>query len=153
VSFFVFSTVAFVVILLFRRFFTEPNVAWAIMNATFLFTGWALTNPDFRDILAKADNVPIIILMVTVGLFTLLGLRRAVLNDQLIARGEPVMEKDDDKVLVWPDLVYTELICMVICTALLIVWGIVLKAPLEQPATTAKAPNPSKAPWYFLGLQ
>ncbi len=42
---------------------------------------------------------------------------------------------------------------MIICTALLIVWGILLKAPLEQPATSAKAPNPSKAPWYFLGLQ
>jgi hypothetical protein len=49
--------------------------------------------------------------------------------------------------------VYTELICMVVCTAVLVVWGILLKAPLEQPATTACAPNPSKAPWYFLGLQ
>src|SRR5919206_491138 len=56
-------------------------------------------------------------------------------------------------VLVWPDLVYTELICMVIATAALVVWGVLLKAPLEQPATSAKAPNPSKAPWYFLGLQ
>jgi hypothetical protein len=42
---------------------------------------------------------------------------------------------------------------MVICTAALIVWSVLLKAPLEQPATSAKAPNPSKAPWYFLGLQ
>jgi hypothetical protein len=71
-----------------------------------------------------------------------------------MARGEAPLEKlDDDKVLVWPDLVYTELIAMVVCTAVLIVWSIVLKAPLEQPATSAKAPNPSKAPWYFLGLQ
>jgi hypothetical protein len=42
---------------------------------------------------------------------------------------------------------------MVIATAALIVWAVLLKAPLEQPATSAKAPNPSKAPWYFLGLQ
>jgi hypothetical protein len=42
---------------------------------------------------------------------------------------------------------------MIICTFVLVVWSIVLKAPLEPPATTAKAPNPSKAPWYFLGLQ
>jgi hypothetical protein len=42
---------------------------------------------------------------------------------------------------------------MVIATAVLVVWSVVLKAPLEQPATSAKAPNPSKAPWYFLGLQ
>ena len=48
---------------------------------------------------------------------------------------------------------YTELICMVVLTIVLVVWGIVLKAPLEQPASSTAAPNPSKAPWYFLGLQ
>ncbi|MFL5417089.1 MAG: hypothetical protein ACJ78Y_13880, partial [Myxococcales bacterium] len=47
----------------------------------------------------------------------------------------------------------TELIAMIVATVVLIVWAILLKAPLEQPATSAKAPNPSKAPWYFLGLQ
>ncbi len=36
---------------------------------------------------------------------------------------------------------------------MLIVWSILLKAPLEQPANRAVTPNPSKAPWYFLGLQ
>ena len=53
----------------------------------------------------------------------------------------------------WPDLVYTELICMIAITALLLVWAIVLQAPLEEPASSVKTPNPSKAPWYFLGLQ
>src|SRR6202035_1920111 len=47
----------------------------------------------------------------------------------------------------------TELIAMIVVTLLLVVWAVLLKAPLEQPATSAKAPNPSKAPWYFLGLQ
>jgi hypothetical protein len=75
-------------------------------------------------------------------------------NDDRIARGLPPTEKEDDeKILVWPDLVYTELICMVALTALLIVWGIALQAPLEEPASSVKTPNPSKAPWYFLGLQ
>ena len=55
--------------------------------------------------------------------------------------------------LVWPDLVYTELICMIALTALLLVWAICLQAPLEEPASSVKTPNPSKAPWYFLGLQ
>ena len=55
--------------------------------------------------------------------------------------------------LVWPDLVYTELICLILATAGLIVWAIVAKAPLEQPANPGYAPNPAKAPWYFLGLQ
>ncbi len=53
----------------------------------------------------------------------------------------------------WPDLVYTELISLILCSVVLIVWSIVLKAPLEQPANRAVTPNPSKAPWYFLGLQ
>jgi hypothetical protein len=38
-------------------------------------------------------------------------------------------------------------------TILLVVWAIALQAPLEQPASSTTAPNPSKAPWYFLGLQ
>src|SRR6185437_13734891 len=50
------------------------------------------------------------------------------------------------------DLVYTELICMIALTALLLVWAIALQAPLEEPASSVKTPNPSKAPWYFLGL-
>jgi hypothetical protein len=41
----------------------------------------------------------------------------------------------------------------VLCTVVLIVWAIVLKAPLEPPANPTNIPNPSKAPWYFLGLQ
>src|SRR5262249_40707692 len=115
---------------------------------------FAVTDPNFYKILAKPDNVPIPMLIYSVGFFTWLAMRRAVINDERMDRGEPPLEKlEDEKVLVWPDLVYTELIAMVICTVLLIVWGIVLKAPLEQPATSAKAPNPSKAPWYFLGLQ
>ena len=42
---------------------------------------------------------------------------------------------------------------MVVLTIVLVVWGIALQAPLEQPASSTVAPNPSKAPWYFLGLQ
>jgi hypothetical protein len=148
------SVVGFIAILYFRRFFTQPAVAFMILNLSFLFAGWAMTEPNFRSIMTKPDNVPIPLLIYSVGFTTWLALRRAVLNDERISKGEPPLEKlEDEKVLVWPDLVYTELIAMIICTAILIVWSVVLKAPLEAPATAAKAPNPSKAPWYFLGLQ
>jgi hypothetical protein len=148
------AIVGFVLLLAFRRFFTEPNVAWGVFALSLLAAGWAMTDRNFQAIVTKPDNVPITILIYTVGFFTWLGLRKAVINDDRIARGEPPVEKlQDDKVLVWPDLVYTELICMVVVTFLLVVWSVALKAPLEQPATSAKAPNPSKAPWYFLGLQ
>ena len=92
--------------------------------------------------------------MILVGYFFWYALRRAVINDARIAQGLPSLEElEPDKTLTWPDLVYTELICMVILTIVLVVWGIVLQAPLEQPASSTVAPNPSKAPWYFLGLQ
>ena len=50
-------------------------------------------------------------------------------------------------------LIRRMLICLVLATAGLIVWAIIAKAPLEQPANPGYAPNPAKAPWYFLGLQ
>jgi hypothetical protein len=154
VTYFVLANALFVGALVWRRFLTLPNVAWAILNITILFGLWSMTDENFRLIITKPDNVPIVFLGFTVGFFTWLSLRRAVLNDERIERNEPVLEKlEEEKVLVWPDLVYTELICMVVVTVLLVVWSVALPAPLEQPAASAKTPNPSKAPWYFLGLQ
>jgi hypothetical protein len=148
------SVVGFALLLIFRRFFVQPAVALAILDLSFLFGGWSMTDPNFRAIVAKEDNVPISMLIYSVGFFTWLGLYRAVQNDQRMKKGEPALEKvEDEKVLVWPDLVYTEMIAMVVATVVLVIWAVLLKAPLEQPATSAKAPNPSKAPWYFLGLQ
>jgi hypothetical protein len=148
------SVVAFVLFLVFRRVLTQPPVAWLILNLALLFGGWAMTDPNFQAIITKPDNVPIVMLIFSVGFFTWLAMRLAVLNDERLARGEPPAEKlEDDKVLVWPDLVYTELLAMIICTFGLVVWAVALKAPLEPPAATSKIPNPSKAPWYFLGLQ
>jgi hypothetical protein len=154
VSYFVGACIGFWAVLQFRRVFTEPAVAWGILDLSLLAGGWAMTDPNFQQIITKPDNVPIVLLIYSVGFFTWLGLRRAVLNDERVRKGEPPLEKvEDDKVLVWPDLVYTELIAMVVVTFGLVVWAIVLKAPLEQPASPARIPNPSKAPWYFLGLQ
>jgi hypothetical protein len=148
------SMVAFVVLLTFRRFFVQPQVAWALLILSLLAAGLAMTDSEFQKIILKPDNVPIPMLIYSVGFFSWAALYRAVQNDDRIRRGEPPLEKvDDEKVLVWPDLVYTELIAMIVATFVLVIWAVLLKAPLEQPATSAKAPNPSKAPWYFLGLQ
>jgi hypothetical protein len=154
VSYFVLALAGLSAVLLYRRALTEPVVAWGVLQATLLFSGWAMTITSFREIITKPDNVPIVILIFSVGFTTWLALRKAVINDERLARGEPPVEKlEDEKVLVWPDLVYTELIAMVVCTFALVIWAVVLKAPLEPPANSARIPNPSKAPWYFLGLQ
>jgi hypothetical protein len=111
-------------------------------------------DPNFRLIVTKPDNVPIVGLIFLLVFFVWFSIREGVLNDRRIAAGlGPIEKAESDRVWVWPDLVYTELICLILCSVLLIVWSIFLKAPLEQPANPANTPNPSKAPWYFLGLQ
>ena len=47
----------------------------------------------------------------------------------------------------------SEFICALAVTVLLTVWSLTINAPLEEPANPTRTPNPSKAPWYFLGLQ
>ena len=148
------SLVLLIVLFLGRRFFVKPAVAWAMLNIALLVMGLSMTDADFAAIVAKPDNVPIVGLLFILGFFTWLATAQAVENDDRRQRGEPPLEKvNNEKTLVWPDLVYTELICMIALTALLIVWAIALQAPLEEPASSVKTPNPSKAPWYFLGLQ
>ena len=90
-----------------------------------------------------------------VGFFFWFALNQAYENDRRIAAGLPTIEGEDSaqKVFSWPDLVYVELICLVVVMAVMIVWSIALKAPLEEPANPTDRPNPAKAPWYFLGLQ
>ncbi len=154
VSYFTLTMVAFVLMILLHRWLSKPTVGWSLLNAALLFLTLSLSDWDFRQIVGKPDNVPIVSMLFIVGFFTWLYFRRAVDNDNRIAEGRPLFEQEDnEKVLVWPDLVYTELICMIAVTVLLIVWGIALQAPLEEPASAVKTPNPSKAPWYFLGLQ
>ncbi|MEO2137471.1 MAG: cytochrome C [bacterium] len=59
----------------------------------------------------------------------------------------------DDKIHTWPHLVRAEFICFLAVLAFMLVWSLLVDAPLEQPAAPTRTPNPSKAPWYFLGLQ
>ena len=148
------TTVLLVVLFVFRSWFVRPAVAWTIWNLMLLFLGLSMPDANFYAIVAKPDNVPIVALVFLLAYFTWLATYRAVLNDERALNGEPPLEKlDDEKVLVWPDLVYTEMICMIALSALLIFWAMLLQAPLEEPASAVKTPNPSKAPWYFLGLQ
>ncbi|HQZ14953.1 MAG TPA: menaquinol-cytochrome c reductase cytochrome b subunit [Acidimicrobiia bacterium] len=58
-----------------------------------------------------------------------------------------------DKVHTWPHLVSVELGAMLIVTAGLFIFSIFVRAPLLGLADINQTPNPSKAPWYFLGLQ
>jgi len=58
-----------------------------------------------------------------------------------------------DKVHVWPHLLGVEFVASLACTAFLLVFSTFVNAPLLAMANINQTPNPSKAPWYFLGLQ
>jgi menaquinol-cytochrome c reductase cytochrome b/c subunit len=58
-----------------------------------------------------------------------------------------------DKVHTWPHLLVIEFASILIVTAGLLIFSALVKAPLLGLADFNKTPNPSKAPWYFLGLQ
>jgi len=153
-KYFTLSIILFAVVIYYRKALIKPTVAWVLLNISLLLMGLSLTDWDFRQIVGKPDNVPIVSMLFIVGFFTWLYFSRAVDNDERVKQGKPLFEQEEnEKILVWPDLVYTELICMVVLTVVLVAWGIGLQAPLEEPANAAKTPNPSKAPWYFLGLQ
>ncbi|HVT87926.1 MAG TPA: hypothetical protein VHD56_03660 [Tepidisphaeraceae bacterium] len=148
------ATIIFALMFVLYKWWTRPIIAGSLFILFCVAYFGSIGDANFASIVGKPDNVPITIMVISVMLCIWIAFRRAALNDQRVAAGLPLLEEDkDDKVLVWPDLVYTELICLVLATAALTVWAIVSKAPLEQPANPGYAPNPAKAPWYFLGLQ
>ncbi len=58
-----------------------------------------------------------------------------------------------DKVHTWPHLLAIEFAAVLSMTAMVTIFSALVKAPLLSLADTNQTPNPSKAPWYFLGLQ
>jgi hypothetical protein len=66
---------------------------------------------------------------------------------------QDVKAKPQDKVHVWPHLLIIEFVAALFITAFTTIFSIFVNAPLLDLANVNKTPNPSKAPWYFLGLQ
>jgi quinol-cytochrome oxidoreductase complex cytochrome b subunit len=64
-----------------------------------------------------------------------------------------VERTQDDKVNVWPHLLLQEFVALLAITVYLVVFSTFVNAPLRELSNVNLTPNPSKAPWYFLGLQ
>ena len=65
---------------------------------------------------------------------------------------QQVKTEPTDKVNTWPHLMIGEFAALLAVTGVLIILSVILQAPLLDPANFNATPNPSKAPWYFLGL-
>ncbi|HWL49782.1 MAG TPA: hypothetical protein VNT92_07880 [Acidimicrobiia bacterium] len=66
---------------------------------------------------------------------------------------QTVKAEPTDKVNTWPHLMLMEFGALLAITGLLVIMSVVIHSPLLDPANFNATPNPSKAPWYFLGLQ
>src|SRR5262245_57656628 len=131
--FFVLAVASLFVLLWKREKIASNTFAYGLFGVLFIFFGFGSFDPNFRLIVTKPDNVPIVGLIFLLLFFVWYSVREAVLNDRRIAAGQgPVEKAESDRVWVWPDLVYTELISLIVCSVILIVWSIFLKAPLEQ---------------------
>jgi menaquinol-cytochrome c reductase cytochrome b/c subunit len=64
-----------------------------------------------------------------------------------------VEREQGDRINVWPHLLIEELVAMLVMTVGLVIFSTFINAPLRELANPNLTPNPSKAPWYFLGLQ
>jgi hypothetical protein len=64
-----------------------------------------------------------------------------------------VEREQGDRINVWPHLMLEEFVAMLVVLALLTIFSSFVNAPLRELANPNLTPNPSKAPWYFLGLQ
>jgi menaquinol-cytochrome c reductase cytochrome b/c subunit len=64
-----------------------------------------------------------------------------------------VEREQGDRVNTWPHLLIEEFVAMLILFAGMLIFSTFVNAPLREVANANLTPNPSKAPWYFLGLQ
>ncbi len=74
----------------------------------------------------------------------------AVVKPEAIQRVE---REPIDRVNVWPHLMAAEFVALMVITVFLLIFSTFINAPFRELANINKTPNPSKAPWYFLGLQ
>jgi menaquinol-cytochrome c reductase cytochrome b/c subunit len=58
-----------------------------------------------------------------------------------------------DKVHTWPHLLAAEFVAALACLLFTFLFSVWVNAPLLELANDNATPNPSKAPWYFMGLQ
>jgi len=116
---------------------------------------WGFTDHNFKINMGKPDNAPIFMMIFIFGAALWVSLSQAIANDErrALGKGPAESETSNTKTWVWPDLVYIEFLSMILVTIILVAWSLLLQAPLEEPANPGRTPNPSKAPWYFLGLQ
>lgn len=90
------------------------------------------------------------------SIFPLLFVLFMVLHFWLIRKAKGIAipaVKEVKKLKVYPHLVYREILMAMVILVFLVLLSIFNDAPLLEMANPLISPNPSKAPWYFVGYQ
>jgi hypothetical protein len=64
-----------------------------------------------------------------------------------------VEREQGDRINVFPHLLIEEFVALLVTSVIISIFSVMVNAPLRELANPNLTPNPSKAPWYFLGLQ
>src|SRR5262249_22322970 len=91
--FFILLVVGFIVMIWKRELVVRTDVALGMATVALIFFGASMFDPNFRKIVTKPDNVPIVGLLFLVAFFTWYSLRQGVVNDRSEAGGGAVLEK------------------------------------------------------------
>jgi quinol-cytochrome oxidoreductase complex cytochrome b subunit len=62
-------------------------------------------------------------------------------------------DSENEKVPAIPNLILREIVVALVCIAVIMAIAVIFNAPLEAKANPGLSPNPTKAPWYFAGIQ
>ncbi len=132
---------------------------WAVTIVTEIMSYIPLIGAPLSDFLRGGDQVGQKTLMnfyvLHTGVLPLLMIVFMVLHFWLVrkAKGVTTGKERGEFVDVNPNLVRKEIIAMLSVIAVLFFLSTFFNAPLKNMANPLISPNPSKAPWYFIGLQ
>jgi quinol-cytochrome oxidoreductase complex cytochrome b subunit len=139
---------------------------WAITVGTGLIEYIPLVGPWIQTVILGGPEVNaatllnfygLHIALIPIGLLWLMSLHfwRVRKDGGVViprAPGGPAEQKVG-RVVTIPHLVVRELVVALVLLAVLLLWAMVVNAPLEALASPDQSPNPAKAPWYFMGIQ
>src|SRR6266542_1334419 len=90
------STAIFALMFVVYKWWTKPGVALALLALFCIFYFGSIADENFRSIVAKPDNVPITIMVISVMCCLWMAFRRAALSDSRVTAGLPLLEEDKD---------------------------------------------------------
>jgi quinol-cytochrome oxidoreductase complex cytochrome b subunit len=127
-------------------------VPWIGYSLQKMIQGGGDIGPDTLSIFFAIHTAVMPVLMAMLMAFHFWRVRKAGgLVIPRLPKESPV--KQPTRIPTVPDLILREAVVAAVLMAIVMLWSVFMNAPLANPANPGLSPNPTKAPWYFAGLQ